>query len=407
MADRLVQEHPAEAVADHHGQAAGRGVDGVEQGQRAARGLLGHLLRLGGHQLPSGVAPAGVGAGLDAVVAAGHHLGAEAHARAVVGRRAALGVEHLHLAARLRVADARLADLGRQAAGALVAGAQEVGLALDVHVLGAGLDRVAVGRLGGAQPRRGARLAAQRLGGRVGHAQQVVLGQAVDVAVVGRLAADHAHAGAALAAALRALHAAVVERDREAVASLGVQLGEVAAARQRALQHARGEPGVDQAHGCSRAARRGRRGFASASDSSTSATISLGGLQQPLVAAAVRLHEARVAGLVVDEHARLALALHAPHRGRHALGDPGGAAGSGPCGFSLTPSPQLRHRRLARRGRLGRGRRAAARPPRVARRIGCPPSSSPSTARRSISISEESALRRATTASVQRGVRDA
>jgi hypothetical protein len=126
------------------------------------------------------------------------------------------------LAAILHVADARLGDLARQAAGALVAGAQEGGLGRDGHVLGSRLDGVSAGRLGGLQPGRRARLGAQRLRGRLGHAQEVLLGEPVDVAVVGGVALHHAHAGAALAPALRALDAAVVQRDPERPARLGV-----------------------------------------------------------------------------------------------------------------------------------------------------------------------------------------
>ena len=90
----------------------------------------------------------------------------------------------------------------------------------------------------------------------------------------------HAHARAALATALGALDAAVVERDREAVAGLGVELGEVAAARQRAFEHALGERGIDEArsrvrrrHGASPLRAERRRGLLSASDSSTRATM--------------------------------------------------------------------------------------------------------------------------------------
>ena len=89
MADRLVQQHAAEPVAHDHGQAAGRGVNRVEQGQRAPRGLGRHRLGLALDELPAGVAAAGVAARLDAAVSAGDHLGAEPDARAIVGRRAA------------------------------------------------------------------------------------------------------------------------------------------------------------------------------------------------------------------------------------------------------------------------------------------------------------------------------
>ena len=181
-------------------------------------------------------------------VAARHHLRAQPDAGAVVGRRAPVRAEDLDLAVRLRVADPRLRHLGAGGAGALVAGAQQVGLARCLHVLGRSRDRVAACRLGGAERGRMPGVAAHRLGHGARHAQQVLLGEAVDVAVVGRVALHHAHARAALAAALRALHAAVVEREREAAARLGVQLRHVAAARERALEHAPRELRVDERH---------------------------------------------------------------------------------------------------------------------------------------------------------------
>src|SRR6266545_4937345 len=67
----------------------------------------------------------------------------------------------------------------------------------------------------------------------------------------GGVAAHDAHARSALAPALRALHAAVVERDREAAARLGIELGHVAPARERPLEHARRQLWVDERHSLS------------------------------------------------------------------------------------------------------------------------------------------------------------
>ena len=104
-------------------------------------------------------------------------------------------------------------------------------------------------RVGGRERRRPLRLlAAHRLRHRVGHPEQVSLGRAVDVPVVGGFALHHAHAGTALTAALGSLDATVVEREREALARLGVQLGKVASARERALEHARGKLRLDERH---------------------------------------------------------------------------------------------------------------------------------------------------------------
>ena len=65
----------------------------------------------------------------------------------------------------------------------------------------------------------------------------------------------------------------------------------------------------------------------------------LGDLEHPVVPARLRLDQAGVAAVVVHEHARLPLALHAPHRRGHALGQVGGAADR--------PLAPLLHRRVA------------------------------------------------------------
>ena len=109
--------------------------------RRAA--CVGDVLGVVLEQLPAGVAAAGVAAGLHAAVPARHDLRAQADARPVVGRGAAVRAEHLDPAVRLGVPDARLSDLGAGGAGALVAGAEQVGLAARLHVLGGNGDAVA------------------------------------------------------------------------------------------------------------------------------------------------------------------------------------------------------------------------------------------------------------------------
>src|SRR6185503_7328088 len=117
VTDRLVEQDSAEAVPYHHRQPPGRGVHRVQQRERPARGVLRHLLRTLLDQLPPRVAAARVRAGLDSAVPPSHDLRAQADARAVVARRAPVGPVHLDLAPVLRVADARLRDLGTGGAG--------------------------------------------------------------------------------------------------------------------------------------------------------------------------------------------------------------------------------------------------------------------------------------------------
>ena len=69
------------------------------------------------------------------------------------------------------------------------------------------------------------------------------------------------------------LDATVVERDRKAVARLGVQLGVVAAAAGGALEDALGEGRLDERHASAPRGRRAPRGPAVDCDSSTSSTI--------------------------------------------------------------------------------------------------------------------------------------
>ena len=135
---------------------------------------------------------------------------------------------------------------------------------------------VAGATLGRRKGRGLARLRAEPLRDRLRHPQQVLLGQPVDVAVVARVALDHAQAGAALTAALGALHALVVDRDAKALASLRVELGEVAAAGQRHSEDSLGQWRLDQGHAWPSAvgmSRRSRGGRSRASASSTIATI--------------------------------------------------------------------------------------------------------------------------------------
>ena len=173
----------------------------------------------------------------------------------------AVGVEDLDLAAALGVADratwatsspaARARSSQARSRSALRAASTSSG------AVATGWPRPAARRVERGRAR--ARSPRTACGDRVGHAQQVLLGQAVDVAEVGRVALHDAHAGAALAAALGTLDAAVVEREREAAPVLGVELGEVAAARQRALEHALGQLGIDQRHDVSPACGSSRR----------------------------------------------------------------------------------------------------------------------------------------------------
>ena len=147
VADCLVQEDAAEAVPHHHREPPRRGVDGVEHGEGLARRALGDPLGRVLEQLPAGVAAEGVRAGLDAIAAARHDLGAEPQPGAIVGGRAPVGAEDLHPPAGLRVADPDLRHVAAGATGGLVAGAQQLRLGRRLDLLRPLRDRVPVRRL--------------------------------------------------------------------------------------------------------------------------------------------------------------------------------------------------------------------------------------------------------------------
>ena len=250
VAGHLVEQHPAEAPADHHGHRAGRRRVGVEQGERDSRrplgGALGGPL---GDQLEAAMPAECLEPGLHRAVSAGDNLDPEPHPGSVVDGEPPLGVGHRDPPAALRVAGLHLGDLVARRAGRFVAGAKQLRLALGRHPGGGDGDLLERRRLGRRQGLGLATVSARRVrhGGR--GALQLALPQAVHVGEVSRLAANHPHPGAALAAALHPLHPRLVDRQAEPGALLAEDLGEVAAALKRALQHPAGKLGLDQRRG--------------------------------------------------------------------------------------------------------------------------------------------------------------
>ena len=110
MTHRLVQQHPAERVADDDGHLAAGRVDRVERDPRLARRLLRDLGRVALEQLEADVPAERLVARLDAPIAACDDLHAQPHARAVVRGCDAVGVEDLDDAAVLAVARHHLRD---------------------------------------------------------------------------------------------------------------------------------------------------------------------------------------------------------------------------------------------------------------------------------------------------------
>src|SRR5439155_11239535 len=108
-----------------------------EQGERDARRTLGGPL--GGsalHELEAAVAAERLEAGFDRPVALRYGLDADAHPGPVVGREPPLRIGDGDSAAALRIARLHLRDLPPGGPGGLVAGAQQVGLALRRDVGG-------------------------------------------------------------------------------------------------------------------------------------------------------------------------------------------------------------------------------------------------------------------------------
>ena len=130
------------------------------------------------------------------------------------------------------------------AAGTLVELMQQRRLALGRHLLGPALDRQRRGDHG-PQRARLAALAAQRRRGLVGGALEVGGIEAVDVgeeAVPPSTTRTPAPSGTGL----DRLDPRLVDRDREAVAAFGEDLGEAAAVGERPRQDALGNGAVDQ-----------------------------------------------------------------------------------------------------------------------------------------------------------------
>ena len=199
-------------------------------------------------ELEAGAAADRLVAGLDDVAAAGHHLGAEARARAVVEHQVAERVGDEHLLARVAVADDRLDHLGRGRARGLVTGAHELGLARDGH-LARRCEHGVLARVGqdGAEvdDRGAAGARADRGGDGVGRGREARLVDGVAVGVVGALAREQADGGAGLPAAAGLLDAPVLEPQPEALAVFDEHLGEVTAPAQRPLHGRTQQGGVE------------------------------------------------------------------------------------------------------------------------------------------------------------------
>ena len=209
-----------------------------EHRDRPARRLLGDRRRVAVEQLEAGMTGERLAARLDPVVAARHHLRPEPHARAIVPGEQPVGVGHLHPPPAFDVGRRDLADLVADAACALVAFAQQLGLPLRRHRLRIDAHLLERRRLRGRERPRLGPLRPHRGGDLVGEPLEVGLREPVDVPEVGCVAGHHANRRARLRPGLGALDAAVVERQREAVAALDVEVGEVPSAAQRARDQA-------------------------------------------------------------------------------------------------------------------------------------------------------------------------
>src|SRR5436305_8659248 len=189
---------------------------------------------------------------LDDIAAPRHHRDRQADARPVVGSHHPVRVEDLDDARLVDIAGADLRDLVTRAARCGVARAQQLRLAIGLDPLGRDLNGVPDALAHRPEVDladiavRSAR--GQRVRDRFRHPKEALLAEPVDVAEVRALADDEPHRRADLVARLRALDAPVVEREAEAVAALDVELREVAAATQGAVEHRSCELGVEEAH---------------------------------------------------------------------------------------------------------------------------------------------------------------
>ncbi len=245
VSGHLVEEDAAEAAADHDRHRAGGRRHGVEQDERLAGGTGGDRGGVVVEELEATVPAEGLGAGLDPVAAAGDGLGADPHPGAIVAAEQAGGVGDRDLAPRLAVGGHRLRYLAAGRAGALVQLTQQLRLTGGGDVAWRALDRLRAPLFGTKRPRLGA-IAAQRRRRLVGRPLDVGGVEAVDVGEVGRAAAQHPHPGSLFGAGLHRLDPRLVDRQGQAAAPFGEDLGELAAVGEGAGDDPLGNRRVEQ-----------------------------------------------------------------------------------------------------------------------------------------------------------------
>ncbi|MNN04396.1 hypothetical protein D3C81_1171210 [compost metagenome] len=246
MADRLVQQHAAPAVAEHHRHAAGRRRNRFQVEQRLAHRLAGvvHGAVVLQEVAVVGTPATAVGAAFAATVLLDDHADVEAHQRAHVGAQAAVGGRHQHLLPDPGEAHRDPRDARVQRTGGLVDALEQFDLLRPAEHL----QRI----VGAVQARRhlhrggvhaallaGAGDRARRADGLA----QGVLLDAVAVGKAGLLAGLGAHADALVEVEAAFLDDAVLEHPRLGHLALEVQVGgidagpgQLAEQRRQALQ---------------------------------------------------------------------------------------------------------------------------------------------------------------------------
>jgi len=246
----LVEEDAAELIANHHRHRTRRRRSCVEQHDRPLGGRPGEG---GGRSLiekfKAALKAGRLHGGLDLAVALGHGMHHQSHSSPSVLVMHALRIGDQDLLGAIAVRDGDLPDRARNIAGRLVCLEQQLDLRLGIDGFRRHLDRLR--GMGGARDLAQGESPATSLThrrGQLGGLQQTVRGEVFGIDVTHHAAVDDAQPGAPIVARADPLDLALLDTDRLVAFSLYVELGEVRAGCEGALDHAVYEGLVNERH---------------------------------------------------------------------------------------------------------------------------------------------------------------
>ncbi|MNS16737.1 hypothetical protein D3C72_483950 [compost metagenome] len=246
VAAGLVEDHAAEGVLDDDGHGARRRVIGVEHRDGGLGGRAGKALDVGGlDPLPAGHGAGALAAGLLLVALGGDRVDAHADVGALVRDPGAFGVGDEDVLELLGQGDLHLDDLGAEGPGGRVGALEHGDLVGFRHLRGVHAEAVAaVVGLGLPGLALVAALGFTGLGNLVGEGQKPLEREVAGVGVDGLGAVEHAQARAVILTGDDLFDLAVDQVNGREGFVLDVQLGEVGAAAQGAVDDLLDEPAL-------------------------------------------------------------------------------------------------------------------------------------------------------------------